>query len=68
MSKQQLVGRRARLDIYHNYVLHCRTSFSNTNYTAFGYIYHARDKHIRMYGDDIGSDGMGGCLCVRDVQ
>lgn len=52
----------------HNYVLHCRTSFSNTNYTAFGYIYHARDKHIRMYGDDIGSDGMGGCLCVRDVQ
>ena len=51
-----------------NYVLHCRTSFSNTDYTAFGYIYHTGDKHIRMYGSDIGSDGMGGYLCVRDVQ
>lgn len=59
----------------HNYVLHCRTSFSSTKWTQYGFMYNTQGKQMQMLwtkdqGTDLGqgTTGMGGCLCVRDVQ
>lgn len=61
-----------------NYVLHCRTSFSNEQYAQYGYMYNTINdgtgKKIQMLwttdeGSDLGQGktGIGGYLCVRDV-
>ena len=59
----------------HNYVLHCRTSFSSTKWTQYGFMYNTNGKQMQILwttdqGTDLGqgTTGMGGCLCVRDVQ
>lgn len=55
-----------------NYILHCRTSFSNPNFTQWGYMYNTKDKKMQMLWakDDfgMGTDGTAGFICVRDVK
>lgn len=57
-------------------ILHCRTSFSSTKWTQYGFMYNTKGKQMQMLWTTDqgttnlgqGTTGMGGCLCVRDVQ
>lgn len=67
-----------RWEMKNNYILHCRTSFSNSSFSEFGYMYNTqtvrndgRKMQMMWRGDTkfgMGDNGTAGFICVRDVK